>query len=103
LQRVAFRVGEGFDDAAGGTGGHDVRVDEAVMVRGDLQSLQRHGLWVSVGDRRHIVVTAPRHRGGQDVLLQGTAMERHVFVLKIDAELLRAESLSGKPIARTTV
>src|SRR5437762_7378304 len=55
LQRIALRVGERLDDAAGGARGDEMGVDEAVVVRGDLDMvhLAGRGELAALGEAAH--------------------------------------------------
>src|SRR5204863_7257053 len=55
LQRIALRVGERLDDAAGGARGDEMGVDEAVVVRGDLDMvhLAERGELAALGEAAH--------------------------------------------------
>src|SRR2546430_13975164 len=55
LQWIALRVGERLDDAAGGARGDEMGVDEAVVVRGDLDMvhLAQRGELAALGEAAH--------------------------------------------------
>src|SRR5438046_4810601 len=55
LQRIALRVGERLYDAAGGARGDEMGVDEAVVVRGDLDMvhLAKRGELAALGEAAH--------------------------------------------------
>src|SRR5438552_2574180 len=55
LQRIALRVGERLDDTAGGARGDEMGVDEAVVVRGDLDMvhLAERGELAALGEAAH--------------------------------------------------